>query len=150
MEINLSGLNAIIDSVGIDILVASVLLFIMGAITTFTVVKNKKLKKRIKVLAISLVKVENFISSTKKDEKDNDVHKENFIKFLSDSRDWAYQYIEDVQSGLNKFVDTVDADIAYFDEYGDVLSVERPDYAAMKNISKAYKELKTLLPVEEK
>lgn len=150
MEINLSVVSDTIDSVGIDILVASLLLFIMGAITTFTMIKNKKLKKRIKVLAISLVKVEDFINSTKKDDKDNDVHKENFIKFLSDSRDWAYQYIEDVQSGLNNFVDTVDADIAYFDEYGDVLSVERPDYSAMKNISKAYKELKTLLPSEEK
>jgi len=82
--------------------------------------------------------------------EDQDIHKENFIKFLSDSRDWAYEYIEDVQSGLNKFVSSVDADIAYFDEYGDVLSVERPDYAAMKNISVAYKELKKLLPVEEK
>lgn len=144
------GLSATIDSVGIDIIIASLLLFIMGFISTSTMIKNRKLKKRIKVLAISLVKVEDFINSTKKDEKDNDVHKENFIKFLSDSRDWAYEYIEDVQSGLNKFVNAVDADISYFDEYGDVLSVERPDYTAMKNISKAYKELKTLLPVEEK
>jgi hypothetical protein len=150
MGINMTGLSATIDSMGIDILLASLLLFVMGAISTFTVVKNRRLKKRIKVLAVSLVKVEDFIRLNKKDEKDNDVHKENFIKFLSDSRDWAYQYIEDVQSGLNKFVDSVDADIAYFDEYGDVLSVERPDYSAMKNISKAYKDLKTLLPVEEK
>jgi hypothetical protein len=150
MEINMSGLSATIDSMGIDIVVASLLLFVMGAISTFTMVKNSRLKKRIKVLAVSLVKVEDFIRLNKKDEKDNDVHKENFIKFLSDSRDWAYEYIEDVQSGLNKFVSSVDADIAYFDEYGDVLSVERPDYAAMKNISAAYKELKKLLPVEEK
>ena len=146
----MSGLSATIDSVGIDIIIASLLLFIMGAISTSTMIKNRKLKKRIKVLAISLVKVEDFINSTKKDEKDNDVHKENFIKFLSDSRDWAYEYIEDVQSGLNKFVDAVDADISYFDKYGDALSMERPDYPAMKNISKAYKELKKLLPVEEK
>ena len=144
------GLSATIDSMGIDIVVASLLLFVMGAISTFTMVKNSRLKKRIKVLAVSLVKVEDFIRLNKKDEKDNDVHKENFIKFLSDSRDWAYQYIEDVQSGLNKFVDAVDADIAYFDEYGEALSMGRPDYAAMKNISAAYKDLKTLLPAEEK
>jgi hypothetical protein len=150
MGINMTGLSATIDSMGIDILLASLLLFVMGAISTFTVVKNRRLKKRIKILAVSLVKVEDFIRLNKKDEKDNDVHKENFIKFLSDSRDWAYQYIEDVQSGLNKFVDSVDADIAYFDEYGEALSMARPDYAAMKNISKAYKDLKTLLPVEEK
>ena len=150
MYINISDLSDTIDSVGIDIIIASLLLFVMGCISTFTIIKNKKLKKRVKVLSISLVKVEDFINLAKKDEKDNDVHKENFIKFLSDSRDWAYEYIEDVQSGLNKFVNSVDADIAYFDEYGDVLSVERPDYSAMKNISQAYKELKKLLPTEEK
>jgi hypothetical protein len=77
------------------------------------------------------------------------VHKENFIKFLSDSRDWAFEYIENVQSGLSKFVIDVDSHIEHFDKYGDVLSVERPDYAAMKQISKSYKELKQLLPTEE-
>ena len=150
MEINILDLSATIDSMGIDIIIASLLLFVMGCISTFTIIKNRNLKKRIKVLAIALVRVEDLINSTKKDEKDNDVHKENFIKFLSDSRDWAYEYIQDVQSGLNKFVDTIDADISYFDEYGETLSMARPDYAAMKNISTAYKELKKLLPTEEK
>jgi hypothetical protein len=28
---------------------------------------------------------------------DQDIHKENFIKFLSDSRDWAFEYIENSQ-----------------------------------------------------
>ena len=150
MDINLLGLSATIDSMDAYIFVASLLLFLMGAISTFTLVKNSILKKRIKVLIVALARVEDLVNLNKNNEKDNDVHKENFIKFLSDSRDWAYEYIEDVQSGLNKFVDSIDADIAYFDEYGDVLSMERPDYAAMKNISIAYKELKKLLPVEDK
>jgi hypothetical protein len=77
------------------------------------------------------------------------VHKENFIKFLSDSRDWAFSYIESVQKGLTKFVNDVDADISYFDEYGEALSMSRPDYPSMKNISIAYKELKVLLPEDE-
>ena len=77
------------------------------------------------------------------------VHKENFIKFVSESRDWAFSYIEEVQGGLSKFIEDVDAYIEYFDKYSDVISVERPDYAAMKQISKSYKELKKLLPKEE-
>lgn len=90
------------------------------------------------------------IQSKEKNEVSDDLtDKENFIKFLSDSRDWAYQYIENVQDGLNKFVSDIDADISYFNEYGETLSMSRPDYAAMKNISKAYKELKQLLPEEE-
>ena len=84
-----------------------------------------------------------------KENSDESIHKENFIKFLSDSRDWAFSYIENVQKGLTKFVNDVDADVSYFDEYGDALSMSRPDYPLMKNISKAYKESKTLLPEDE-
>ena len=113
-------------------------------------VKALRLRKKMKTLLVAYSKIELFIASQKEKESDNDVHKENFIKFLSDSRDWAYEYIETVQSGLNKFVSDIDADISYFDEYGDALSMSRPDYNAMKNISNSYKELKKLLPVEEK
>jgi hypothetical protein len=77
------------------------------------------------------------------------VHKENFLKFVSESRDWAFDYIEEVQEGLSKFVNDVDSYIEYFDTYGNVISVERPDYAAMVQISKAYKELKQLLPIKD-
>ena len=81
---------------------------------------------------------------------DESVHKENFVKFISESRDWAFDYIEEVQDGLSQFVNEVDSYIEYFDTYGNVISVERPDYAAMVQISKSYKELKKLLPTEEK
>ena len=47
---------------------------------------------------------------------DDAIHKENFIKFLSDSRDWAYQYIEDVQAGLKKFTDDIKPEIDYFNK----------------------------------
>lgn len=77
---------------------------------------------------------------------DSEVHNENFIKFLSDSRDWAFQYIEDVQNGLAEFVDSIEKDIEYFDNFGDVLSTNRPDYWALKRVSEAYKKLKKLLP----
>ncbi len=33
---------------------------------------------------------------------DNTVHKENFIKFLSDSRDWAFEYIEQSQKTIKE------------------------------------------------
>ena len=45
---------------------------------------------------------ENYVNA-KNAINDADVHTQNFIKFLSDSRDWAYQYIEDVQGGIKKF-----------------------------------------------
>jgi hypothetical protein len=76
-----------------------------------------------------------------KKETDSDA----FLKFVSDSRDWAYQYIDEVQEGLNKFITDIKPEIAYFDEYGEVGSAY-PHYHSMKKISGAYKELKKLLP----
>jgi hypothetical protein len=76
-----------------------------------------------------------------KKETDSDA----FLKFVSDSRDWAYQYIEDVQQSLNKFITDIEPEISYFDEYG-VASSAYPHYHSMKKISGAYKELKKVLP----
>ena len=74
-----------------------------------------------------------------------DESSEAFLKFVSDSRDWAYQYIEGVQSSLDSFITDVEPEIAYFDEYG-IASSAYPHYHSMKKISGAYKELKKLLP----
>ena len=102
-----------------------------------------------KTILVAYSKIESLMSLKEDHKIDNNVHKESFIKFLSDSRDWAYEYIQQVQLGLTKFISDVDADISYFDEYGETLSMGRPDFAAMKNISTSYKELKNLLPKEE-
>ena len=79
--------------------------------------------------------------------EDQDIHKENFIKFLSDSRDWAFEYIEDVQTQLETFVRDIEPEIMYFDEYG-LVGDAYPHYHSMTKISAAYKDLKKLLPEE--
>ena len=115
--------------------------------------KFKKVSNTLKKTLIDNAVMQEYISIMKTNETkpitEELLDKENFIKFLSDSRDWAFSYIESVQKGLTKFVNDVDADVSYFDEYGEALSMSRPDYPLMKNISKAYKELKTLLPEDE-
>jgi hypothetical protein len=119
---------------------------------TFLFIKIVKLKKSLSKLFIEKTLLQEYIESTKSiiDEKhfEDSVHKENFIKFLSDSRDWAYKYIEDVQEGLTSFVNQVDADMSYFNEYGEVGSAY-PHYEAMVRINNAYKELKNLMPKGE-
>ena len=78
---------------------------------------------------------------------EDDIHKENFIKFLSDSREWAYEYIESVQAGLNKFVQEVEPEIEYYKTYGIVVEgMIAPHDKALKKISKEFEELKKLLP----
>jgi hypothetical protein len=132
----------------VSISTISIVLFLSYLITLKKLISTKKsLTKEIldNFSLLQLIKNEKEQSLS-----DTEVHNENFIKFLSDSRDWAFQYIEDVQKGLQEFIDEVDSDIDYFDQYGSVLSTTRPDYLIIKKLSKAYKKLKTLMPDEEK
>jgi hypothetical protein len=75
----------------------------------------------------------------------SDPVKEDFLKFVSDSREWAFEYIEEVQGGLKKFVKDVEPEIKYFEEYGSPVAIQ-PNYYSMKKVVEAYKELTKLLP----
>lgn len=129
-----------------------VVLIILGVLTvslsiSFLAVLDQ-LKKANEAIAKLLVLNELLNNLPKQqDLADTDVHKESFIKFLSDSRDWAFGYIDEVQDKLKTFIDAVEPDIAHFDEYG-VVASSSPHYEPLQRISAAYKELKTLLPEE--
>lgn len=73
------------------------------------------------------------------------VHSDNFIKFLSDSRDWAYDYIESVQKNLSEFISEVEPSIRFFKEYGLVVEGS-PHYNDMKIIAENFDKIKSLLP----
>lgn len=115
------------------------------------VLKNIQLRIKFSSTNLELLKahIDKTIMSEKlleiKNKKEIDSSSEAFLKFVSDSRDWAYQYIDDVQISLNKFITDVEPSITYFDTYGDLMAA-KPNYDSMKKISGAYKELKKLLP----
>jgi hypothetical protein len=88
---------------------------------------------------------EKLVEVSEKKNKLDDPSSEAFLKFVSDSRDWAYQYIDEVQESLNKFITDIEPEIAYFDEYG-VVGTAYPHYYSMKKISESYKELKKVMP----
>jgi hypothetical protein len=69
---------------------------------------------------------------------------EGFLKFISDSREWAFEYIENVQVGINKFISDAGPAIEYWEKYGSVM--DTPLDINMQKISISYKELKSLLP----
>ena len=64
------------------------------------------------------------------------VESDGFVKFISDSRDWAFKYIEDVQDAFNTFDNKVSP----------ILKSEDP---TIKEISLAYEDLKKVLPENE-
>ena len=102
-------------------------------------------KKEIDTTLEELVLKEVTVSNSSDDNQY--VHQENFIKFLSDSRDWAFDYIDKSQKQIKEFVDIADKKFAFFDKYG-VLSEGDIHYETMKSISEEYKKLKLLLPEE--
>jgi hypothetical protein len=111
--------------------------------------KSSKLAKEISVLYIDNLTLKKFIDSEIDNKITNqDIHNQNFVKFLSDSRELAYSYIEEVQAGLNSFVSSVEPEINYFKEHGDLISMS-PNYYSLKKIVEEYDKLKKLLPEEE-
>lgn len=136
-----------IETIAIISLSILCVLFAVAYIIIFKKMNN--MTEEVAKLIIDNLSLHKFIDSQLHDVKnDQEVHKENFIKFLSDSRDWAFSYIEEVQEGLKKFVDDIEPEINYFKEYGDVTSMQ-PNYYSLKKITDAYDELTKLLPKEE-
>lgn len=72
-------------------------------------------------------------------EKDANALKDDdgFIKFLSQSRDWAYAYIETAQEQIAKFQTSVNSVIE---------NLHKIDNDDVKTVLKAYEELATIMP----
>jgi hypothetical protein len=77
-----------------------------------------------------------------------EIANESYIKFLNTSRDDAFDYIVQVQEELINFASKVEPQLNYFNTYGK--SVPSPHTIILEEIDSAYKELKTVLPQENK
>lgn len=121
----------------------------MSILTLSFAIAYYKTQKHLSVIKQALVNLA--LNSPEIDKKDLDTDRENFIKFLSDSREWAFEYIESVQSGLKKFLEEVQPQIDHYNKYGIVVEgMISPHDFALKKISKELEELKKLLPEEHK
>lgn len=133
-----------------SLIIVSTCLFSVSVAYLTLAYNFNKVRTQYQKLFIDMMLLEKLINDIEESKlKSNEsVHKENFIKFLSDSRDWAYQYIEDVQQGLTNFINETAPEINYFKEYGDTMALA-PNYYSMKKIAEEYEKLKTFLPSEE-
>lgn len=126
-----------------------ILLYAVLSITFISfVISTIVLKKKNTNLTASIITIllENANNKTETDDKNLNTN-EGFVKFLSDSRDWAFAYIEEVQSILNKFVNEVGPDIEYYRSFGQ--AVDGPHNETLDKISKAYAELEKVLPKKD-
>lgn len=128
-----------IDLILITVFSLSTLIFL------FLYAIQKKANKTIIAKTLEAMLMQQLIKGPNKTEKDQ--ANEDFLKFISDSRDWAYQYIEEVQSGIKSFIDEVGPQIEYYDKYGAAVDgMIAPHDFALKKISSEFKKLKSLLP----
>lgn len=70
---------------------------------------------------------------------------EGFLKFVSESRDWAFQYIEEVQSALQEFDSKMEPILQWSKTYG-IVNGDNAHTEALENISLAYDQLKKVMP----
>jgi len=70
---------------------------------------------------------------------------DGFIKFISQSRDWAFEYIEEVQKVLAEFDEQIAPELQWANTFGQVLG-DSAHTVVLKRISEAYDKLKSVLP----
>ena len=126
-------------------------------IVTILVLSVVKLKLKNRKLAAELLQVTldqnilmtKFTEELKKKEDVSIEKTDGFLKFISESRDLAFQYIEAMQEALVKFKGKVEPEIEYMLTYGTATGDSLQSKSFLK-IEKAYKELiKETLPTDK-
>lgn len=109
---------------------------------------RRKLANSVLQLTLEKMTVLKLLESSLSEQESKTVEQtDGFLKFVSDSRDWAFQYIEEVQAGLIEFHKKVDLDIKYIAKYGQL--IEHPLQESINRITEAYMELEKLLPTDQ-
>ncbi len=113
-------------------------------------IKNKRLAKELLQSTIDHNIVLTMLAEELKKKENVSVEKtDGFLKFISESRDLAFEYIEKIQASLIKFKSQVDPEIKYMLTYGTV-SGDNLYLKSFGRIEKAYAELMhDALPSEE-
>lgn len=136
----------------LNLIALSVLTLAVG----FLLISNFKAKSRNKRLSVSVAQLvldkasllKHIEKVTEESQSNNIEQTEGFLKFVSQSRDWAFDYIEEVQAGLMEFSNKVDIDIKYILKYGTL--IEHPLQESINRIAEAYTELEKLMPQDKK
>lgn len=132
-----------------DFIIYIATFLVVGTLVFFNIKGAIKYKKAISALlqiAIEKAMLLEQVAKLANENSTKDIEKtDGFLKFVSESRDWAFQYIENAQETINKFVLTTDEILGNINS-----KTSKSEYAqAVKQISEAYEEIKSLLPQEK-
>ena len=126
----------------------ALLLIIVVLLINNLAIRSKNRRLSADIIQIALDK--SIISKKLKEELDKkdseSIEKsEGFLKFISQSRDWAFDYIEQVQAALLEFKNKIEPEILYAKTYGTV-SGQSPHTIIIDRISDAYDDLLKVMP----
>jgi len=129
-----------------EIIVASVALIAFGGILSYAIhlkYKNTKLSQSLVQAVIDKNTVSTKLSHLASNKTIKDIEEtDGFLKFLSDSRDSAFSYIEDVQKSIYEFKESLSPVVEAHRDSGTA-----PEY--MKQVVKSYDDIVSLLPADE-
>lgn len=74
---------------------------------------------------------------------------DGFLKFVSESRDWAFNYIETTQEEIKKFSEIMEKEKTYHRTYGTAAGAGTVHSIMLDRVFEAYEDLARLLPKEE-
>lgn len=80
-------------------------------------------------------------------DRKNSNQNDGFLKFVSDSREAAFKYIEEVQTAINEFDRRVGPVVKHYKDTGKIL--ERRPSELVKELTQAYDKLMASMPKED-
>lgn len=133
----------------IELIAFSIFIVVFFAVLSHNYILSRKKKKLLAIIV--QLEIDKSILYEKlaeamvlKDSKTEVEQTEGFLKFISESRDWAFKYIEDVQAAIRQFKSKVDPEINYLNKYGQLIGLTQSP--SLKKISEAYEELLKVMP----
>jgi hypothetical protein len=120
----------------------------LGIASIYLIIKINQVNKINAVLGQTIL--DDLTTKTiEKESNEEYLVQENFLKFVSDSREWAFDYIENTQEHLRLFIDDLKKDVLFFESFG-ILTDKYPNYEAMVKFVDHYRKLEKLLPEQDK
>jgi hypothetical protein len=84
--------------------------FAIGYVSAMQKLKKTNFTLAELYVAYTMLQDLNKVKFSNEEQHEDSLHKENFIKFLSDSRDWAFEYIENSQKTIKEVAEELNKD----------------------------------------
>jgi GTP-binding protein EngB required for normal cell division len=134
-----------------SLIVFAVTIFVVAALayaSVSTKIKNRQMFARLLQAEMDKILVyAKFEELVKEKESKNIEQTDGFLKFISESREWAFNYIEETQSAIKSFDEKVGPIVKHYKE--SKKSLYRRQSELLSEITDAYDVLMQSMPAEE-